>query len=148
MLPIIAVFVFFGAMSEEKMVRVRFGLQDLKIKDLLSRNVPHLHADDSVRSAVAHMRDGEFPALPVADAAGILTGLVERNALERAVAAGRGDELLVAVMTAGFRLVDAETPAIQVYYLLRSDKRPLVGVVESGRYCGLVLYDDIARRIP
>lgn len=96
MLPVIAVFIFVGAMGEENMIRARFTLGDKRIRDFVD---PH----------VASVFD-EYPK-----------------------------------STAGLPVVEADTPALQVYYHLKSRKVPAVVVVDGGTVVGTVSYKRLHR---
>ena len=94
MLPIIAVFVFVGAMSEENMIRVRYRLGDRRI--------------------------GEFVEPP-------------------------NEPAWVPSPEVGTRVpaVDADAPALEVYYALKARKQPAVRVIDSGRIVGIVGLDRL-----
>jgi Zn-dependent protease len=94
MLPIIAVFVFFGAMNEEKMVRVKINLDGKR-------------AGDFVREDASPMQ--RIEGLPV---------------------------------------VQADTPATQLYYFLRRHKLKAAAITHpDGHLLGLVSVEDLASGI-
>jgi len=96
MLPIIAVFIFVGAMTEENAIRARFMLGDKRIRDFVD---PH-------------------PPL-VPDAA--------------------------PVARTGMPVIEADTPALQVYYALLAQKKNTAIVVEGGGIIGTVNLDRLKR---
>ena len=96
MLPLIAVFVFFGAMNEEKMVRVKLNLDGKRAEDFVSVNASDIE-DERLR---------------------------------------------------GLPLVQADTPATQLYYFLRRHKLKAAAIANpDGHLIGLVRADDLAARI-
>lgn len=96
MLPLIAVFIFVGAVTEENMIRVRYMLGDKRI--------------------------GAF---------------VEPNSAPIPAESGTG--------RAGVPVVDAGTPALQVYYLLKARKHPAAIVVEGSAVVGTVRFERLDR---
>ena len=98
MLPLVAVFVFVGAMTEERMVRVKYGLGDRRARDFARR-------DDAVRA--------------IDDAA-----------------------------RSGLPLIDADTPATQLYYFLRNQKKPAAAITQpDGTILGVVRVEDLAAAV-
>ena len=147
MLPLIAVFVFFGAISEEKMVRVRVSLDSKKVRDFVPPHVGFLSVDDTIESAAAMIERTGAWALPVTSGEGALAGAVDATELAAAMSAGRGDEPLNEIAITGFPLIDGDAPASNAYYILKKRRLPLAGVIEGGRYVGLVNFNDLAKEI-
>jgi Zn-dependent protease len=96
MLPVIGVFVFVGAMTEESAIRARYLLGERRIRDFVD-------PDPS----------------PVSD--------------------------LTLAGAAGLPVIDAETPALQVYYALLSRKHNKAVVVDDGGIIGTVNLDRLRR---
>jgi len=61
MLPLVAVFVFVGAMTEERMVRIKFGLGDKCARDFVRAQDPQWQIDDAARAGMP-LIDGDTPA--------------------------------------------------------------------------------------
>jgi Zn-dependent protease len=99
MLPIIAVFIFVGAMSEESMIRTRYRLGDKRIGDFV----------DPPSDSVPVTSEAEHNRTPV---------------------------------------VDAGTPALQVYYALKARKQAAVVVIDGGEIVGTVSFDRLERSDP
>jgi Zn-dependent protease len=144
MLPLIAVFVFFGGISEERMVRVRVNLAGKSVRDFVPPHVPVLQMNVPARLAAEQVGTVNRAALPVTDAQGTLVGIVETSDIDGLLRDGRGEEPIARFVRTGFPLIDGDTEAAQAYHLLRSQRVPLAGVMGSGRYLGLVYYEDLA----
>jgi Zn-dependent protease len=96
MLPIIAVFVFVGAMTEENAIRARYLLGDKRIREFVD---PHPPSDPN-------LAPGEGTSVPV---------------------------------------IDADTPALQVYYTLLAQRQPAAIVVDGNGIIGTVNIDRLKR---
>jgi len=147
MLPVIAVFIFFGAISEERIVRVKVALGDKRSRDFLRRDVSMLRATDTVGAVEGIIGTDDSPAWPVSDDSGEFIGAVVRQDLFAAIERGDRNEPVAAFARVGFPRVDAGMAAIQTYYLMRSEKIPLVGVVAEGRYEGLIFFEDLVAAV-
>jgi hypothetical protein len=97
MLPVIAVFIFVGAVGEESIIRVRYMLGGKRIREFVG--------------TAASSAPGE-PEIP----------------------------------WSGIPAVDADTPAMQVYYHLKSSRLPAVVVVEGGTVIGAVSFERLNRQ--
>jgi stage IV sporulation protein FB len=144
MLPVIAVFIFYGATSEERMVRLRYGLGAKTARDFLADELPMLMTDEAVWEATDRLSGATRRVAPVTDREGVLAGVIDRAELDDAMSNGGRDDPLERYARTGFPLVDAAVPAIQAYYVLRSRRMPLAGLVENDRFVGIVFMDDLA----
>lgn len=147
MLPLIAVFVFFGAIGEERSVRARVALESRTARDFVAADDPVLFIDDRVESIASRVGESGAIAFPITDREGALAGAVDVRAVAAAIEAGRLDEPLAHFVAAGFPLFDASTPALHVYHLLHSKRTPLAGVIDGDQFIGLIFLDDLARSI-
>jgi len=147
MLPLIAIFIFFGATSEERIVRVKASLDGMSTRDFLPTGVPMLTTDDTVGSIAPGLASYGAFAFPVTNEERTLAGAVESEDLRRAIESGRLEESLRRFVRTGFPLIEASAPASQAYYLLQSHKLPVAGVVENNGFLGLVYFDDLAHAI-
>lgn len=166
MLPFIAVFVFFGAMSEENMVKAKVRLQGKTVRDFLRSDLPVLTFDDLRLGLLPTLEGLSAPLVPVTDSLRRMGAALPVEAMRRSLASpgpdrscllppeslssgysgGEGESLLEEVVN-DFPLVEASTPAIQAYYFLKAEKEEVAGVVEVGRFLGLIFYRDLARAI-
>jgi CBS domain-containing protein len=94
---------------------------------------------------MASVGDLDVFAIPVGDVFGTLVGVAEAADLRRAQAENRGETPLKGYVKTGFPLIEAGTPATQLYYFLRSHKLKLAAITQhDGRFLGLVDVDDLA----
>lgn len=144
MLPIIAVFIYFGAISEERMVKVKVAFEGKSARDFLRGDIEVLSTADTVQSVVPIVNERTPFALPVTDAYRTLAGAVATQDLLAAAGEGRGDDTLAGLVKTGFPLIEGDTPAAQIYYLFKTQKLPLAGIMHHDRYLGLLFFDDLA----
>lgn len=142
MLPLIAFFVFFGAISEERAIRIKYTLRDKRLGDLLAEHRVGLNADLILEEAALHIQDTNLRAFPVTDAMGNLLGAVLRGDIEEAVKEGKGDSPVRAVLKTNVPLLSAETSAVQAYHFLKSKGHRLTAVSREGIFAGFVALDD------
>jgi Zn-dependent protease len=150
MLPLIAVVVFFGAMSEENMVRTKVNLRGKAVRDFLRGDVPIFHMDDTLASVTPYMGDPSVTAFPVSDLERRIPGAVSKKDVIELLRSRDGMRVdagikLGELMRTDFPLVEGSTPAIQVYYYLKSENAAVAGVVENGAFSGLVTMVDLVK---
>lgn len=142
MLPVIAVFIFFGAMNEENMVRVKILLEGKTARDLVAPNQPSLRMNDPVESAVELITPTQR-VFAVTDANNWLYGVVTSDDLLASIRAGRGSAPVAQITRADFPVFGPDTPAPQAYYFLKEQKKRFAGVVDGDVFVGLMFYDSL-----
>ncbi|MDH3215822.1 MAG: site-2 protease family protein [Candidatus Krumholzibacteria bacterium] len=148
MLPLIAVFIFFGAIAEERTVRLKERLGGKRAEDFVCQHLPMLTADETLENASVIVGDSRLFAFPVFDAHGNLMGVVETRELKDALVKGRTADSLRAYVKTGFPLIASDTPASQVYHFLRSHKLRLAAITrQDNGFLGLITIDDLADRL-
>lgn len=145
MLPLIAVFIFFGAISEENMVKMKISLGGKTLKDFVRREIPVFFMEDPVESLTPYLENDGVTAFPVTDRVGILPAAIMREDAIDALGSCDREKPLLKYLKTNFPLLDGATPAIQAYHFLRSEKQRLAGVVEGGYYVGLVSFYDLSK---
>jgi Zn-dependent protease len=93
MLPLIAVFIFFGAMTEEKMVRVKLNLDGKRARDFILHDVPIgdpeglplIAADTPATQVYYYLRSHRLRAAAVTEQDGRLLGLLDIDGLTACV---------------------------------------------------------------
>src|SRR5690606_9076521 len=96
-LLLIAAFVFFGAHAEAEMATVRGTLDGLFARDAMMTDYRILRPDDRVSNAVDVLLDASQTEFPVFDD-GHPLGMLTRDDIIRAVAQGKSDQPVAAVM--------------------------------------------------
>ena len=89
MLPLIAVFIFFGAMTEEKMVRVKLNLDGKRARDFIlpgapiadAEGLPLIAADTPASQVYYYLRSHRLKAAAVREHDGRLLGLLDIDSL-------------------------------------------------------------------
>ena len=145
MLPVIAVFIFIGAINEENVIRVRYLLNGKQLKDLVPPNQRMLNVEDTVESVQRHVSSDTPPALPVTDEARAFFGAIFTADITRAWRAGEGERPMRDFLRRGFPVMTSDTSAPQAYYFLKAEKKKFAGVVDDERYVGLVYFDQFLK---
>jgi Zn-dependent protease len=141
MLPVIAVFIFFGAMSEENLIRARLTLDDRRVRDFVETTEvvsPYSTVYDVAKSTM-----GRVTEVAVSDDDRMGVGVVSGADLMFALAEGRGGEPVASIVRRGFPLIGADMSAVQAYYFLKAEHAGFAGVVEGGRFLGLVHFERL-----
>lgn len=141
-LLLIAAFVFYGAHAEAEMATTRVSLDGLFARDAMMTDFRTLRPDDRVSDAVGVLLDASQTEFPVFED-GHPRGMLTRNDIVRAVAAGKSDEPVSAVMHAGCPTVDENQPVDSLVTKMRSDGIPAVVVIRSGGPAGLLTLDNV-----
>lgn len=141
MLPVIAVFIFFGAMSEENLIRTRLALDDRRVRDFVDPGLVFNMSEtiDDVAAAV----EGRASAVAVVDDARSMIGIVAGADLVLTAGSGRGHQPVSTLARFDSPVLGADTPATQAYYFLKTEGKPVAGVVDGGRFIGLVHFERL-----
>lgn len=143
MLPVIAVFIYFGAMNEEAMVRVNVVLAGKRVKDFLPEERVTLRVDDSIESAASAIGPSTPPVIAVTAANAAVTGVVTAADIRAAVRRGMGGAPLSGITRFEFPVLSAEMPAPQAYYLLKAEKQSFAGVIDQNDFLGLIFFKSL-----
>ncbi len=140
MLPVIAVFIFFGAMNEEQMIRVKTTLENKRVADLLRDHGPLLRFDDTIDALLERVSKGNV-AVAATDDIGSATAAVYVADAFAAVREGRGGDPLGTIARFDFPVLLADMSATRAYYFLKAEKKPVAGVLDGDHYIGIVHFD-------
>lgn len=137
MLPVIAVFIFFGAMSEENLIRTRLTLDGRSVRDFADTTDVFVAADtvDTVIAAAPGR------TVAVTDEARATIAVATGLDVALAAADGRGEHPVSTIARRDIPVLRADMPATQAYYFLKSERRDVAGVVDEGRFVGLLHFD-------
>lgn len=121
----------------------------MKIRDIMSDSVIHIHPESSVAVAARALAHYNVGILPVCETDGRMCGLVtDRDLVTRCLAAGRAPEQtrVRQIMTGSvvFARPDMDT-GVAAHLMGRNQIRRLP-VVENGTLCGMVSLADLANR--
>ena len=119
----------------------------MKVRELMSKPVVRINADESVAVAARTLTHYNIGAMPVCGADGRLCGVVtDRDIVTRCLAAQRPAELTTVrdVMTSQVLSVSPDADANQAAQLMARRQVRRLPVVENGRLCGVISLADFA----
>ena len=121
----------------------------MKVRELMSRPVIRIHADEPVTVAPRTLAHYNIGALPVCGADGSICGMVtDRDIVTRCLAANRSPEATSVreIMSAGVLSVSPDLEVNAAAGLMGRRQVRRLPVVEKGRLCGMVSLGDIATK--
>lgn len=145
-LTVIALLIFFGALTEQRSAASPSVLRSLRVGDVFNRNAVTLVPNDPVSRVVDHILTSYQPDFAVFDG-GRLVGIVTRRKLLEVLAEPTSDRSVSAIMDREIARVDAQTPLDEVHDRMQRESIPIVAVYggdRGNRYLGLVSQEDIA----
>ena len=119
----------------------------MKVRDLMSKPVIRIHADEPVSVAARTLTHYNIGALPVCGTDGKICGvLTDRDIVTRCLAANRDLERTTVgdVMTQAVQSVDADADASFAAHIMGRKQIRRLPVVENGRLCGVISLGDLA----
>ena len=143
-LVIIGIFIFFGAESEERTVRVKSMLRDVLVKDVMVTDFVNIGPEDTVARClenVYHRKQEDF----VVEFEGRLVGIVARKDWLEALHSGGPQSKVESIMRRHFITVIPKTPLSRLYQDLWHLKQGVFPVVEDGKLVGLLTTEDVSR---
>jgi len=143
MLPVIAVFIYFGAISEENMIRIRSVLGGKRVRDVLAEGQPSLSLTEPIGSAAALFASDTVPAIAVTDDLRPAIGIVTAKSVAAAVERGESTSPLSTIAVFNIPIINAEMPAVQAYYFLKSEKQSVAAVIDSNAFVGLLHFSHV-----
>lgn len=121
----------------------------MKVKDIMTRSVISVGADETVEVAARTLTQHNIGALPVCGADGKLCGMVtDRDLVIRCMASGRmpNNTKVRDVMTSQVTSVKPDMDAGVAAHLMGRQQIRRLPVTENGRICGMVSLGDLANR--
>lgn len=119
----------------------------MKVKEIMTRNVVGVSAEESVEVAARTLAQYNVGALPVYTVGGKLCGVVtDRDLVTRCLASGMpaGQTKVSQVMTAQVVSVDEDMDVGVAAHLMGRKQIRRLPVTENGRLCGMVSLGDMA----
>ncbi len=141
----IAIFVYLAASSEAHMVALRAASRGVPVSYAMMTKfatlAPQAHIDEAVQTLLATSQ-GEFP---VVDGVGKPVGVLDREALIRAIKTLGPDARVADAMNAELPTVSQRATLEQAFKLLQEKRTPAVGITDAtGKLTGLVTSETIA----
>ena len=143
-LVIIGIFIFFGAETEERTVRVKSMLRDVLVEDVMVTDFVNLSPEDTVARClenVYHRKQEDF----VVEFEGRLVGVVARKDWLEALHRDGPQARIADIMRRHFITVIPKTPLSRLYQDLWHLKQGVFPVVENGKLLGLLTTEDVSR---
>ncbi len=144
LLALIGFFIFIGADSEERFVRIKDVLRDVLVEDVMVTDFVSLQPDDAVGRClefVYHRRQEDFPV----EHEGKLVGILPRKewliVLHRSGVEARVED----VMTKRFISIHPKTRLARFYQDLMRLNQGVFPVIDNGRLVGLLNMEDVGR---
>ena len=142
---LIGAFIFLGAEGEERVVRMRSGLRDLRVEDVMSRAVTTLAPSDPVSRAIEliyQTGQDDFPVLEQAK----LVGIVTRPELIAAVNVRQHNVPMSAIMETDVTPVSPQAKLIHACEeIINGANTTAAVVVDDGQLVGMVSRENIDR---
>ena len=123
----------------------------MKVRELMSKPVIRIHADEPVSVAARTLTHYNIGALPVCGRDGKICGmLTDRDIVTRCLAADRSlEQTRVAdVMTSQVQWVEADADVTLAAHIMGSKQVRRLPVVENDRLCGMLSLGDLANSEP
>jgi Zn-dependent protease/CBS domain-containing protein len=142
LLAAIAVFIFLGARQEVAAAQVLGTLQGVKAGDIYVRGAASLEIGQRLNDAADLMLATRQYALPVLQGERLL-GIVTRDQVQAARAAGRGEAWVTAAMQRDVARVAPEDAVEAVQGVMMERRTPVVAVFDGEQFLGLLSVEEI-----
>ena len=119
----------------------------MKVRDLMSKPVVRIHADEPVSLAARTLTHYNIGVMPVCGADGKVCGVItDRDIVTRCLAADRSPAYTRVrdVMTGQVLAVSPDADVSSAAQLMASHQVRRLPVVENGRLCGMISLGDLA----
>jgi len=143
-LILIAVFIFTGAGSEERMVHLREAINGMSVGQVMSTRVLSLASDDPLRKAVEYSYRGNQSDFPIVQA-GRLVGILSKNRIMAAVNESGLETPIREVMNKRFLAARPAANLARVYEEMAAQGIESVPVIENGQILGMLSLENIGR---
>lgn len=142
MLLFIAFFVWIGAEQEASMARIKHALGGIPVSRAMQTNFQSLAPTDTLGRAVELILSGPQHDFPVVDDGRVL-GVLERDALIKALAASGQGEMVTATMRRDVPQVDTHEMVETALGRLEQSGAKTLPVTHGGRLAGLLTSENI-----
>ena len=131
------------ALGEALSAFARHSRPALTARDVMSRPVRTIRADEAVKEAQERLIRHGHNGLPVLDAQGELVGVLSRRDLERAERHGLARSFVSGFMTKEVITADEETPLRELERLVETHDIGRVPILRAGELVGIVTRTDL-----
>ena len=121
----------------------------MKLRELMSKPVVRIQAEETVTVAARMLEHNNIGALPVCGADGRLCGMVtDRDIVTRCLAAGKSPQTTSVreIMTSRLYVARPDMEASLAAGLMGREQIRRLPVMENGKLCGMISLGDLARK--
>ncbi len=144
--PLIALFIYVGASEEERSTQASVTLEDIFIRDIMTRAVVSVHPSMSVEDLVHFMFENKHMGYPVMEG-GILKGVVSFTDVQRVPILERPVLLVSDVMTKEIISITSDAYASDALKLVSSRNIGRLLVIDNGNLVGILSRTDLVRTL-
>ncbi len=143
-LVFIAWFVWIGAANEAGAVQTKAALSGVPVNAAMITDLRRLRLDDTLTTASQALLAGSQTDFPVVDSDGAPVGVLTRQGLVRALAAGGPDQRVGDVMTRSIALADPREMLVHAMARLRDHEGSTLMVVDhANRLVGMLTAENV-----
>ncbi len=140
--PLIALFIYVGASEEERSTQVEASLENILVRDIMSKDVVSVQPAMSVEDLVQFMFEKKHMGYPVIEG-GSLKGVVTFTDIERVPYIDRPVARVSDIMTRNVISVPSDARASDVLKLVTSKNIGRVMVIDNGSLVGILSRTDL-----
>jgi len=140
--PLIALFIYVGASEEERSTQVEASLENILVRDIMSKDVVSVQPSMSVEDLVQFMFEKKHMGYPVIEG-GSLKGVVTFTDIERVPYIDRPVARVSDIMTRNVISVPSDARASDVLKLVTSKNIGRVMVIDNGSLVGILSRTDL-----
>jgi Zn-dependent protease/CBS domain-containing protein len=142
--PLIALFIYVGATEEERSTQAEVALENILVKDIMTKDVVSVSPSMSVEDLVHFIFEKKHIGYPVMEG-GNLKGVVTLSDIERVPYIDRSAALVSDIMTKNVISVTSNARAVEVLKLISSKNIGRIMVIDNGLLVGILSRTDIMR---
>ncbi|PAV10706.1 hypothetical protein ASJ81_12890 [Methanosarcina spelaei] len=142
--PLIALFIYVGASEEERSTRAEVTLENIRVKDIMTRNVVSVSPSMSVEDLVKFMFEKRHMGYPVMEGDS-LKGIVTFTDIQRVPSIERPVAKVSDIMTRDVISVSPDAQASDVLRLVSSKNIGRVMVIDDRLVVGILSRTDLVR---
>lgn len=144
--PLIALFIYVGASEEERSTQASVTLENVRVKDIMTKDVVSVPSSMNVEDLVHFMFDRKHMGYPVIDG-GELRGIVTFTDIQRVPILNRPVTRVSDIMTRDIISVSSDAQASDALKLVTSRNIGRILVIDNGSLVGVLSRTDLVRTL-